>query len=137
MNEGQAGELRPGIRVPRGSTLTIPVGGLVITVGDDGVPTGEVREVLVATSMWLEWLEVAFAHLAEAKAARQTLTAAVAVGDERPSDSAADREFRSCLQVVTAAVFSLDGFYSHLQEHIIPRSRSWHAHKRAPGGQRG
>jgi hypothetical protein len=76
---------------------------LLLGVGEDGQSTLEVREILLATSIWLDWLEIAYEHLDEARAARRDMTAAIRASDEDEENRAADREFKAALQVVTAA----------------------------------
>lgn len=118
MSTDPPAELRPGIRVLRGSTLTIPAGGMVISVGENGVPSAEVREVLLATSTWLDWLHIALERLDDVRAARRDLDAAVTSGDQDAENDPLERELQSSLQVVSAAASGLDGFYGLIQRHI-------------------
>ena len=112
------GHLRPGVRVPRGGTLTIPPGGLLLGVGEDGQSTLEGREILLATSIWLDWLEIAYEHLDEARAARRDMTAAIRASDEDEENRAAGREFKAALQLVTAAASSMEAFYGQIKPHV-------------------
>lgn len=59
VSTGSSPVLRPGVRVLQGSTLSIPAGGLVMTIGADGSPTLELREFRLASSTWLDWLHIA------------------------------------------------------------------------------
>lgn len=110
--------LRPGIRVTRGSTLMIPAGGLVISIGENGLPTMDVQEFRLASSTWLDWLHIALERADDVKAARKALTKAVTSGDEAAENDALERELRTSLQVVTAAVSGLEGFYGLIEPHI-------------------
>ena len=124
--------LRPGIRVMRGSSFTIPAGGLVVSIGEDGVPTAEVREVLLTTTTWLDWLHIAFERLGDVRSARRDLDAAVASGDEEAENEPLERELRASLQVVSAAASALEGFYGLIQPHIEidPKEREARRRKR-------
>jgi hypothetical protein len=110
--------LRPGIRVMRGSNFMIPAGGLVISMGEDGAPSIEIREVLLTTSTWLDWLHIAFERLDDVRAARRDLDAAVRSGDDEAESDPLERELRSSLQVVSAAASGLEGFYGLIQPHV-------------------
>ncbi len=118
MNGEPQPELRPGLRMIGGGTFTIPAGGLVMSVDDEGNPNFELREFLVAASTWPDWLDIALEQLQVAKAARRELTEATAANDEQAENAAVQREMRAALQTISASVFALDGLYGLIRPHV-------------------
>jgi hypothetical protein len=77
--------VRARLRVLRGSTFSIPAGGLVISADGDM----ELRKVLLSTATWLEWLHIVFERI---EAPRQLL---VAVADSDEESEALNQEVRA------------------------------------------
>lgn len=119
----EAPKVRPGIRVMRGATLTIPPGALRISADEDGTLKAELTHFEGAIQTWTDWLSIAFARLQDAKNARKRLTAATKKEDESGENAALSEEFQSSLQAISGAVFALDAFYGVIESMIrIPDS---------------
>jgi hypothetical protein len=64
-------------------------------------------QVVVSTTFWMVWIEVALQHVEEARTAH-----AAAVELRKRGEPVSGDELRSALVALSAAAFALDGFYS-------------------------
>ena len=124
--------IRPGFRVMRGSTLTIPAGGLRISISEHGSPKPEIIRVQASIQTWTNWLVIAFARLGDTRAARKRMAEATANNDDATESVALNEEFQGSLQAISAAVFSLDAFYGVIHTMIVLQEseKKAHQHKR-------
>jgi hypothetical protein len=111
--------IRPGFRVIRGSTLTIPEGGLQLSLDKDGSPKLEFTRIQASIQTWTSWLIIAFARLNDTRLARKRMDEATANGDDAAESVALDEEFQGALQAISAAVFALDAFYGVIHAMIV------------------
>jgi hypothetical protein len=115
--------IRPGLRVMRGSTLTIPEGALRISISEDGSVKSEITHFQASIQTWTSWLVSAFARLGDTRAARKRLTEAITNTDDTAENMALEEEFQGSLQAISAAVFALDAFYGVIHT-MIPLDKS-------------
>jgi hypothetical protein len=104
-----------GVHISRGVTPRIPVGGLVVSIGPDGAPTGSGRLELQLDTC-IHWLEIAIHHLVDAKLIREALLSAEAAGETRFDDL--DREFKACVQATVAAATFFEALYAAVLERM-------------------
>jgi hypothetical protein len=102
----------------RGSTITIPDGGLRISIDEDGSLKPEITQLQASIQVWTSWLSVAFTRLDDTRLARKRLTEATAHNDDMAESAALDEEFQGSLQTISAAVFALDAFYGAIHTMI-------------------
>ena len=103
-----------GVFISRGMTVGIPAGGLVLSIGEDGKPTGSVT-LHVHFDVCPTWLELALHHLATAKTREAERIAAWATADEGEKASSLEREFEASMQAIMAAAIAVDAFYAVLR----------------------
>ena len=106
-----------GVFISRGMTVGIPEGGLTITIGANGEPTGNMT-LEVRFDVCPTWCELAHKHLADAKLKR---TERIAVWDgaiEEQKSVTLEREFEASMQAIMAAAIAIDAFYSIVQDHV-------------------
>ncbi len=115
--------IRPGLRVMRGSTLTIPEGALRISISEDGSVKSEITHFQASIQTWPSWLVIAFARLGDTRAARKRLNEAITNTDDTAENMALEEEFQGSLQAISAAVFALDAFYGVIHT-MIPLDKS-------------
>ena len=108
-----------GIHISRGVTPRIPVGGLVIRIGADGVPTTSAHLELQLDTC-IHWLEIAVENLARAKAANEGLISSRAAG---ATDFGAllDQEFKASIQASVAAATFFEALHAATLERMPVR----------------
>jgi hypothetical protein len=111
--------IRPGFRVIRGSTLTVPDGGLQLSLDKDGSPKLEFSRIQASIQTWTSWLIITFARLNDTRLARKRMAEATANDDDAAEIVALDEEFQEALQTVSAAAFAMDAFYGVIHTMIV------------------
>ena len=106
-----------GIFITRGMTVSIPAGGLTISIGEDGSTTGNVN-FHVRFDVCPTWIELSLRHLEEAKSRKSDREAAWVGTNEDQKAVTLEREFESSMQAIMAAAIAIDAFYSIIQAHV-------------------
>lgn len=104
-----------GVHISRGVTPRIPVGGLVIGIGPDGLPADSARLELQLDTC-IHWLEIAIEHLTRAKEIRDELLRQRVSGTTNFIDL--DREFKACVQASVAAATFFEALYAAVLERV-------------------
>lgn len=105
-----------GIHISRGVTPRIPIGGLSIRMGANGIPSGSARLELQLDTC-IHWLEIAMENLLQAKSAHETLLNSKVDGaiDFGPL---LDREFKASVQASVAAATFFEALYAATVERM-------------------
>jgi hypothetical protein len=122
-----------GIFISRGMAITVPAGGLTISIGADGKPAANMT-LHVRFDVCPTWTEIALRHLDDAREKRVARQAAWAGTNEEHKAASLEREFETSMQAIMAAAIALDAFYSLIQTHVdLPPSltEQWRT-KRTP-----
>jgi hypothetical protein len=115
-----------GVFITKGMTLTIPEGGLTLSVGDDGELKGTSLTLHVHYDVCPTWLHLASRHLADADQCRLARIAAWQSDDADARAATLEREFESSMQAMMAAAVALDSFYLALRDKTtIPKDQTW------------
>jgi hypothetical protein len=124
----------PGIFTLGGGGVQIPPGGLVLTEGEDGAATAEIRAVRVRLDLWPTWLEIGCRATNDALAACQQLSADLS---DDTKASLLTSELQGGLVAVTAFAFSMDGFYDTSRNELGPHpdEASWKKNRTARASQ--
>ena len=104
--------------VPPGSSFIFPADSIQISLDETGAPQVRITEVHSSVQTWPDWLTIAFGHLKEAQAARERLILAFAGHNNDAEGEALTSEFKASLQVMTASVIALDGFYGAIRDMV-------------------
>lgn len=114
----------PGIFLLAGTGLQLPAGSLVISIGDDGKPSMEVKQTLVRLDLWLTWLEIGCIQTACAVRASARLAPDLPDSDKY---AALTEELQSGLVAITAFAFAIDGFYDTVKQELgaHPDQATW------------
>lgn len=110
-----------GVFITRGMTVSIPAGGLKISLGADA-PSPSVT-LHVHFDVCPTWCELAMAHLQTAKSGEADRKVAWQAAEETENvvnekARTLEREFESSMQAIMAAAIALDAFYAVLQPHV-------------------
>lgn len=127
----------PGVFISRGMTISIPAGGLKISIGSDAPPPS--LTLHVHFDVCPTWCELAMGHLETAKVRCTERIAAWQRNEEEAGVKEAkaltlEREFESSMQAIMAAAIALDALYEALRERIeIPTTliEQWRAKRTA------
>lgn len=128
-----------GVFIGRGITPVIPVGGLSLSIGDDGEMKATVT-LHIHYDLCSKWLEIAARHLSDAKERKLERVAAWTTDDEDAKGRTLEQEFEASMQAIMAAAIALDAFYATIKDKTnIPENtfRIWKAKKRARHAQIG
>ncbi|WP_157469781.1 hypothetical protein [Desulfobulbus elongatus] len=106
-----------GVFISRGMTVTIPEGGLTISLGSDGNLASSLT-IHVRFDVCPTWCKLAIHHLADAEACRLDRVAAWDKTNEDQKGVSLEREFEASMQAIMAAAIALDAFYSMIQGHV-------------------
>ncbi len=107
----------PGLFIVRGMQLSIPPGGFVITLGNDGNVTGELRSMHVRIDMCARWMKIAYQHLVVAESAYKRVLEANRDNDEQALGLALERESDAGMQAIAASCAAVDAYYALLREY--------------------
>ena len=111
-----------GVFIAKGMTLTIPAGGLTLSIDDDGQLKGSSLTLHLQYDVCPTWLELAARHLADAEQRRLARIAAWQSDDADARAATLEREFESSMQAMMAAAIALDSFYLALRDKTsIPK----------------
>lgn len=122
-----------GVFITRGMTVTVPVGGLSLSVGDDGKLSGSL-EIHVHYNVCPTWLELASRHLSDAEERKCARIAAWNTDDQNARAASMEAEFESSMQAIMAAAIAIDSFYASLKDKTdIPPAtiQAWREKKTA------
>ena len=122
-----------GIFISRGMAITVPVGGLTISIGADGKSAANMT-LHVRFDVCPTWTEIALRHLDDAREKRGSRQTAWAGTNEEQKAASLEREFEASMQAIMAAAIAVDAFYSLIQTHVdLPPSltEQWRT-KRTP-----
>ena len=100
-----------GVFISRGMTVAIPDGGLVISFGKEGKPTGSVT-LHVHFDVCPTWLELALRHLEDAKEKQSARMVAWKTTDENSKAMTLEREFEASMQAIMSSAIAIDAFYA-------------------------
>jgi hypothetical protein len=106
-----------GVFIGKGMNVSVPVGGLQISMGPSGGLQGSVR-LQLHFDVVPSWTALALKHLADAhndKLARQQAWNASVEDDKGHT---LEREFQSSMQAIMASAIALDAFYAALQDKV-------------------
>lgn len=104
-----------GIFISRGMRVTVPPGGLVLSLTRPVPPL----VVHVHFDVCPSWCELALQHLANAKQREIERRLAWAGTDEQAKGRALEREFEASMQAIVAAGIAIDAFYAVLQPKVV------------------
>jgi hypothetical protein len=107
-----------GVFVPKGMTLVIPPGGLVLSLDDKGKPTGGSATIHVHFEVCPIWLRVALQHLEAAKASQAARALAWEGTDESAKGATLEQEFEASMQAIMSAAIAWDAFYAVVSSKI-------------------
>jgi hypothetical protein len=121
----------PGVLWIAGMGLQLPPGGIVVSIGDDGLPHTEVKTPLVRLDLWATWLEIGCAHAAGAAELADQLRSET-LGDE-PKGNFLSQELQQAIVAVTAFAFAFDGFYDVVRHELgqHPDAGIWRTNRTA------
>jgi len=122
-----------GIFISRGMAITVPAGGLTISIGADGKSAANMT-LHVRFDVCPTWTEIALRHLDDAREKRGDRQTAWAGTNEEQKAASLEREFEASMQAIMAAAIAVDAFYSLIQTHVdLPPSltEQWRT-KRTP-----
>lgn len=108
-----------GLFVTSGMVVSIPPGGLVMTINPDGSLSGSVNAIHVRLNMCPHWIAIAYAHLLATQEAHTELLAAFQNGDQQAMGLALEREAAAGMQAVFASCTAMDSYYGLLRKHTL------------------
>jgi len=115
-NDGELLSPYQGVFIMQGMGVRIPVGGLRIGFGPDGL-TSELT-LHVAVDACPTWLQVAEEHLSTAKAANTRLKEAAKAGNESDIGRELEADLKASMQSIVASATAVDGLYAELKQHV-------------------
>jgi hypothetical protein len=121
MTEKQSPDLpeHDGLFITKGMLLSIPPGGLVVSVNGDGTPAMSIQALHVKLNMCPRWISIAYGHVVAAEAAHTELIAAYRAGDHESMALALERESAAGMQAVAASCTAMDAYYASFREHTF------------------
>src|SRR4051795_2607300 len=90
-----------GVFIGAGTRVTIPVGGLVIGIDDNGQLTSKCT-LHIGLNLCRHWLRIACNHLFEAENSHNDLLQANAASDNKKIGECLEREFEAGMQAMMA-----------------------------------
>jgi len=105
-----------GVFITRGMTVSIPAGGLSLSIGDDGNPTASSLTLHVHYDVCPTWLDLASCHLAAAEQSKVARVAAWQSDDQDVRAATLERECESSMQAIMAAGIAIESFYLALRD---------------------
>lgn len=112
-----------GVFIKKGMSISIPPGGLSVTMNDDGSFTSSLK-LHVHFDVCPTWLTIALSHLDDAKARKEERLTAWSADDDDMKSDALEREFMASMQAITAAAVSIDAFYAVLKSKLEPEKNN-------------
>lgn len=106
-----------GIFISKGMSVSIPVGGLSLSLNPDGKSDMTVK-VQVVFDVCPSWLDIALEHLQAAKICNATRTEAWKGEDNETKGRSLEREFTASMQAIVAAAIAIDSFYATIQKKV-------------------
>jgi hypothetical protein len=106
-----------GVFISRGMTVAIPPGGFTIGIGADGNATSSLV-LHVRFDVCPTWIEIALAHLNDAKERRAAGEVAWTGSNEDDKAATLEREFEASMRAIMAAAIAIDAFYALVQAHV-------------------
>lgn len=107
----------PGVFISRGMTLTIPDGGLILSIDPEG-KTDSSLTLHVHFDVCPTWCQLALQHLEKARQAREERVAAWSANNEELKGKTLEREFEASMQAIMAAAVALEAFYAVVQQSV-------------------
>ncbi|CAH1088076.1 hypothetical protein [Candidatus Nitrotoga sp. 1052] len=107
-----------GFHITRGVALRIPVGGLTLTLDDDGEAKMELKGLLLRLDTSVHWLEIATDHLAQAKTAHESMAAAHA--DGKGTGDLLQSTFKAAMQAIVAGATFFEALYAASRDCMPP-----------------
>lgn len=104
--------------ITRGMTVAIPVGGLTLSIGDDGKLSSSLT-LQVHYDVCPAWLELASRHLSDAEQRKRARISAWNSDDQEARAATLEAEFESLMQAIMAAAIVVDSFYAALRDRTI------------------
>ena len=106
-----------GVFISKGMNISVPVGGLQISIDPSGGLHGSLRLEL-HFDVVPSWTTLALKHLADAHNDKLARQQAWSANVEEEKGSTLEREFQSSMQAIMASAIALDGFYAALQGKV-------------------
>lgn len=111
-NQEQKKRSPGGIYISSGMTMSIPEGGLKISVGNDGKVSASSCNFIVGLDVTHHWLTIALDHLLDCEAAASELLPRWKSGEDGEQIGALlEQEFFHGMQAISASAFAIDAFY--------------------------
>lgn len=123
----------PGVLITKGMRISIPKGGLQVTVGEDGAIEATLQ-LHIGLDLCHHWLGIAVSHVLEGRRASGELHDAQAAQDNEGLSHALEAEFKAGMQAMMAAAVAIDAFYGSVKDRIaIPSDQvsAWKKNKTA------
>lgn len=128
-----------GIFVSSGMTLSIPKGGVQISIGENGGLEASTLKMVVGLDVTHHWLSIALDHLFDCEAAASELLPKWQAGEDGEQiGRLLEKEFSHGMQTISAAAFAIDAFYGSVIDHIaIPPDliAAWRRNKTSRANQ--
>lgn len=116
MNQAD-GDEPVGIFVSKGMRMSIPEGGLQISIDEDGKTNSHLSfEVLIDVTQ--HWLSIAYEHVLATENHSKNVMLHHEADEPILKAEAMEREFRSAMQACTSAAIAIDAFYSTAKNYI-------------------
>ena len=117
-----------GVFITKGMQVTIPAGGLTLSIGPDGRMEADPVVLHVGLDMCPYWIEIALQHLRETEVASEEAHAANEKVDNERKGNALRAEFMAGMQTIVASGVAMDSFYASVKDFVaIPEEvqRAW------------
>jgi hypothetical protein len=122
-----------GVLITRGSRISVPAGGLTLSIGPDGSPIGSLT-LHVSYDMYPQWLKIAIEQAERCAEAAKVVDRLWIDGSRTEETEALETELRAGMQACLAAAAAIDGFYGTVRDlGTIPSevSKTWRHKKLA------
>lgn len=106
-----------GIFISKGMAITIPIGGLRLSINSDGSPQADVK-VQVIFDVCPSWLEIALEHLKAAHTCNTARTEAWKNDNASARGRSLESEFKASMQAMVASAIAIDSFYATVQSKL-------------------
>ncbi len=123
---------RSGIYVTKGMTLTIPRGGLRLSLTGGSLDNSV--EWYVLLDVCPVWLEIAYQHVLVAERSNHEALNAQRKADNEELANALEVEFAAGMQAIMAGAIAVDAFYANIKGLIVvpeDLTRTWRENKTA------
>jgi hypothetical protein len=106
-----------GVFISKGMNVSVPVGGLRISIEPSGGLKSNLR-LQLHFDVVPSWTALALKHLADAHSDKLARERAWSADVEEDKGPALEREFQSSMQAIMSSAIALDAFYAMLQDRV-------------------